>query len=169
MPDSSLSEAIREAYASAPAEQVILHTLGLTHPDWSAPVYLVRDHQDFTARLEDGKEVTFTAAAFDFSIPDVKQTSVPQIEVRLDNVTGHLIPFIDEAARSSTPTTMTYRPYLVADPEGPQTSPPLELILSRIQIDTTTLTATAILTDMGKRTFPGREYRLADFPALSNV
>ena len=32
MPDPALSEAIREAYAAAPADVVILHTLELRHP-----------------------------------------------------------------------------------------------------------------------------------------
>ena len=32
MPNTALSEAIKEAYASAPSEQIILHTLELRHP-----------------------------------------------------------------------------------------------------------------------------------------
>ena len=34
MPDPSLSAAIKEAYASAPTDTVILHTLELRHPDF---------------------------------------------------------------------------------------------------------------------------------------
>ena len=34
MPDVTLSEALREAYASAPSDVVILHTLELRHPDF---------------------------------------------------------------------------------------------------------------------------------------
>lgn len=34
MPNPALSEAIREAYASAPSDVVILHTLELRHPDF---------------------------------------------------------------------------------------------------------------------------------------
>ena len=32
MPNAALSEAIKEAYASAPSQQIILHTLELRHP-----------------------------------------------------------------------------------------------------------------------------------------
>ena len=34
MPDAALSEALREAYASAPSNVVILHTLEIRHPDF---------------------------------------------------------------------------------------------------------------------------------------
>jgi hypothetical protein len=59
MPNSALNVAIREAYASAPSDIVILHTLELRHPDFrddegqSIAVRLVRDHQDLSAKLED--------------------------------------------------------------------------------------------------------------------
>ena len=34
MPNTALSEAIKEAYASAPSQQIILHTLELRHPSF---------------------------------------------------------------------------------------------------------------------------------------
>ena len=34
MPDPTLSEAIQEAYAHAPTDAIILHTLELRHPDF---------------------------------------------------------------------------------------------------------------------------------------
>ena len=34
MPDPSLTQAIQEAYASAPSDVVILHTLELRHPEF---------------------------------------------------------------------------------------------------------------------------------------
>lgn len=46
MPDPSLSEAIREAYASAPSDVVILHTLEIRHPSFTAPIRVVRNHAD---------------------------------------------------------------------------------------------------------------------------
>ena len=52
MPDPSLSAAIKEAYASAPTDTVILHTLELRHPDFVAPIRDVNDHANLTATLE---------------------------------------------------------------------------------------------------------------------
>ena len=57
MPNDTLSLALREAYASAPSDVVILHTLELCHPDFKddegqpIAVRLVRDHQDLSAKL----------------------------------------------------------------------------------------------------------------------
>ncbi|WP_156520842.1 DUF1833 family protein, partial [Magnetospirillum moscoviense] len=58
MPDPLLSQAIQEAYAACPADVVILHTLEIWHPTFldgegnPAPIRVVRDHADLTARLE---------------------------------------------------------------------------------------------------------------------
>ncbi|PLW79066.1 DUF1833 family protein [Cohaesibacter celericrescens] len=47
MSDNQLSAAIEEAYASAPADQVILHTLEIYHPTFEdGPIYLVQNHTD---------------------------------------------------------------------------------------------------------------------------
>lgn len=46
MPDPNLSEAIREAYASAPSDVVTLDTIELLHPNFDAPVRVVRNHAD---------------------------------------------------------------------------------------------------------------------------
>ncbi len=60
MPDPSLSQAIKEAYAAAPSGVVILHTLELRHPSFvdddgnTTAIRVVRDHADLTARLESG-------------------------------------------------------------------------------------------------------------------
>ncbi len=58
MPNAALSEAIKEAYASAPSEQIILHTLELRHPAFVGEtgqlvaIRVVRDTGDLWARLE---------------------------------------------------------------------------------------------------------------------
>ena len=52
MPDFSLEDALKEAYASAPASEVILHTLELRHPSFTQPIRVVRDHAEFTCFLE---------------------------------------------------------------------------------------------------------------------
>jgi len=51
MPDPALSEAIREAYASAPADVVVLHTLEIWHPSFveggiPKPIRVVRNYED---------------------------------------------------------------------------------------------------------------------------
>ena len=84
MSDNTLSEALKEAYASAPSNVVILHTLELRHPAFkdengnSTAIRVVRDNVNHTCRLEDnapldgGKEVEFVDLAFDLQLPPVE-------------------------------------------------------------------------------------------------
>ena len=71
MPDDTLSLAIKEAYASAPSNLVIHHTLEIWHPNFTTPIRVVRDHVDLTAKLESSaprnasQYVTFVGYAFD--------------------------------------------------------------------------------------------------------
>jgi len=52
VPDSTLSQALKEAYASAPSDLVIYHTLELRHPSFTSPIRVVRDYADLVATLE---------------------------------------------------------------------------------------------------------------------
>jgi hypothetical protein len=59
MPDPSLSEAIREAYASAPADVVVLHTLEIWHPSFiedgvAKPIRVVKNYEDTATWLNLG-------------------------------------------------------------------------------------------------------------------
>ena len=102
MPDPALSEAIQEAYANAPSDAIILHTLELRHPDFrddagnATAIRVVRDQVDLTARLEAdaplnaGQMVTFIAMGFDLDLPPVDTAPVPEIVVTLDNV-SHIV------------------------------------------------------------------------------
>ena len=46
MPDPALSAALAEAYAAAPIDQVILHTLEIWHPAFSVPIRVVLRQPD---------------------------------------------------------------------------------------------------------------------------
>lgn len=46
MPDPSLSAAIQEAYAAAPSDVVVLHTLEIRHPTFTTPIRVVRNFAD---------------------------------------------------------------------------------------------------------------------------
>jgi len=46
MPDPSLSAALQEAYAVAPADVVVLHTMEIRHPTFTQPIRVVRNFAD---------------------------------------------------------------------------------------------------------------------------
>ena len=166
MPDSTLSEALREAYASAPSDVVIYHTLELFHPAFSEPVYVVRDYEDLNATLETGAAVTFLRFAFDLVKPEVSAVGVPQCQVQMDNVSRDIVANIQLAMGSTDVITMTYREYLSADLLSPQNVPPMVMTLSNIKADAFKVTATASFGDLQNKRFPNEEYTAERFPGL---
>ena len=167
MPDSTLSQAIKEAYASAPSSEVIYHTLEIAHPAFIEPIYVVRDNADLTATLEDGVTVvTFVRFAFDLVKPEVSVIGVPQCQVEFDNVSREILANIQLAMQATDPITLTYREYLGSDLSGPQNDPPLTLTLSNIRATVFRVTATASFGDLNNRRFPTEEYTGERFPGL---
>ena len=179
MPDPTLEQAIREAYASAPTDTVILHTLELRHPAFvdddgrPAAVRVVRDHVDLNARLEAdapldaGETVRFVALAFDLELPPVDSAPVPEISVTLDNVSREIVRHLDAAATSIERIEVTYRPYLSTDLEGPQMDPPITLTLTEIEVDVFRATGRARMLDIGNKAFPAETYTAKRFPGLT--
>ncbi|MEG3639272.1 DUF1833 family protein [Magnetococcus sp. PR-3] len=179
MPDDRLSQAIREAYASAPADVVILHTLEIRHPafvdDEGVPtaIRVVRDYVDLTAKLESsaplnpGEPVTFIALAFNLELPPVESTPMPEIVVTLDNVSGEIMKHLDRAVQTMDPIEITYRPYLSTDLEGPQMDPPLTLTITEVEADMLQVRARARMMDIGNKAFPAATYSASRFPGLA--
>lgn len=174
MPDFTLSDALEEAYASAPSSEVVLHTLEIRHPDFTQPIRVVRDHQDFDAYLEadapenPGEEVTFIAMAFDFTLPEVTKSTSPEIEIGLDNVSGEISAYLDIAANSPDLIEVTYRPYLASDPSGPSMNPPLTLTIRSVTADIFRVKAVAGFADLANKKFPSQTYDTERFAGLSS-
>ena len=119
MPDSTLSEALKEAYASAPSDVILLHTLELRHPTFvddhgnSTAIRVVRDHINHTCTLENsaplnhGEAVEFIAMAFDLELPPVNNTPTPEISVTIDNVSTEMIAYLDRAIETQDMIELT--------------------------------------------------------------
>jgi len=171
MPDTTLSAAIKEAYASATG--IIYHTLELRHPDFDTPIRVVRDHQDLTATLEDtapsdpGAQVTFVGFAFDFSKPEVSPTGVPQLTITMDNVSRDIVANIELAMGSTELVKVTYREYLDSDLTGPQNDPPIHMDIISISATVFQVTATAGFPNLMNRKFPTLSYSPEEFPGVT--
>ena len=173
MPDFSLPDALAEASASAPSDEIILHTLEMRHPAFSQPVRVVKDPADFNATLEPdapvdgGQVVTFVGAAFEFHNPPVERASSPEIEIEFDNVAGDLVPYLDATSQSTELIQVTYRPYLTSDPTAPQINPPPTLNIRRVSADVFRIRAWAGYADLANRKFPSEVYDAERFPGLA--
>lgn len=179
MPDTTLSEALKEAYASAPSDVILLHTLELRHPSFmdeygnSTAIRVVRDHINHRCFLEDtaslnaGQEVEFVAMAFDLELPPVNTTPLPEITLTLDNVARELMNHLDLAVEGQEMIEMTYRPYLSDDLSCPQMNPPINLVITDIVADVFKITATARMMDIGNKSFPAENYTAKKYVGLT--
>lgn len=172
MPDGTLSEAIKEAYASAPSNLIIYHTLEIRHPSFTQPIRIVRDIVDLVATLEadapanPGETVTFVRYAFDFIKPEVNSNGVPQMQITIDNVDRIIGASIEGALGSTDLVEVTYREYISTDLTGPQNDPPITLQVMAVTVDMFKVTATCGFPDLMNRKFPTVEYTSETFPGL---
>lgn len=179
MTDNTLSEALKEAYASAPSDVILLHTLELRHPSFvdengePTAIRVVRDNINHICTLEDsapldaGNAVEFIAMGFDLELPPVEAIPVPEITLTLDNVSTEIIQYLDRAVETQDMIEMTYRPYLSNDLSCPQMNPPITLVITEIMADISKISATARMMDIGNKSFPAENYTVKKYPGLS--
>lgn len=174
MPDPYLSEAIKEAYASAPVDTIIYHTLEIIHSDFTEPIRIVRDFNELTATLEDtapynpGEEVTFIPYAFEFQPPEINTQGVVQCQIEIDNVDRVIFSALDTAITSYSILELIYRGYLSDDLTGPQNDPPLRMTITSVSAGVSKITATASFGNFANRKFPNYTYTTENFPYLTN-
>lgn len=175
---ATLSEALKEAYASAP-DDTIYHTLELRHPDFLdesgdvVAIRVVRDFDSLSATLEadapmnPGETVAFEPLMFDFALPnEVEGNAEPEITITLDNATRLLMPYLDIAVQSGSPVEVTYRPYLASDLTEPHMNPPLNLVFVSFEASVTTVTGRATFGDFANKSFPASLYDDSNWPSL---
>ena len=179
MTDTTLSEALQEAYASAPSNTTILHTLELRHPSFvdedgkPTAIRVVRDNISHACALEKnapmnaGEYVEFVSMAFDLELPPVEAIPVPEITLTLDNVSTELMQYLDRAIETQEMIEMTYRPYLSTDCSYPQMDPPITLVITEVTADISKISATARMMDIGNKSFPAENYTVKKYPGLS--
>lgn len=174
MADPTLSEALKEAYASAPSDVVIVSTLELRHPAFTEPLRVVLDHAPVTARLETtapynpGALVEFQPYAFELTLPEVLDTGIPEMGIRIDNVSQEIIKNIELAMPSPQKLEVTYRAFLSNDlTSGPQNDPPLTMNIISIEADAVSIQARASVIDFINKKFPGVTYDDVKFPGLT--
>lgn len=174
------SQALAEAYASAPEDQVILDTLEFRHEtflDAEGQPYAIRvvnDHKLLNAQLEAsapmnaGEYVDFLPCYFAFTRPSESDSGeVPEIQISVSNIAGKLTPYLDAAKDTRSLLYVTWRPYLLSDLEGPHMDPPLTLTMREIVISMNDVSGVAGYNDLINRRFPNREYTSDKHPGLT--
>jgi hypothetical protein len=172
MTDTTLSQALQEAYASAPSAEIVYHTLEIYHPDFTVPIRVVRDTVDLSATLEASAPrdastlVTFVAFAFDVVPPEVQSATMPQCVIEIDNVSREVLAQVELAIGSPDLISVIYRQFLASDLTAPQNDPPLSLTVFSISANVMRIRATCGFGDYVNKRFPREEYTAERFPGL---
>jgi len=175
-----MTDALAEAAALAPVDEIFHHTLEVRHPDFTdedgdlASLLIVADTEDLSAPLEadapvwPGQWRTFTALAFSFALTPIEPGTTPEIEITIDGVSRALVYYLDLAMESATPLTIAYRPYLdSALADGPQMDPVPTFEVAEITVALTSVKFKARTGIDLRGAFPVKQYTITEFPGLA--
>lgn len=118
-----MQQALDEAYASAPAGEIVLHALEINHQSFKEPIRVIRwpitgpEPEKFNCLLEDdapynpGQLVEYFGAPFEIQLPEKSTESVGQFVIRVSNVGDMLDEYLMDAALSGGRITTIYREF----------------------------------------------------------
>lgn len=164
--NDSLQDAIKEAFAIAPSNKVILYTLEIRQEGVQDPIFLVRSLRSIDAYDENGVLHTFEPIGFDFSLPPSTDEGYQHLNIAIDNVGRRVIDFIEAAKASVEPVQIIFRPYMSDDLSSPQMDPPLVLYLKDVTITAAQVVGRATFADIVNKKFPSQLYIRERFPSL---
>lgn len=175
---ADIDEALLEAYAIAPAHEVIYDTMELRHPLFRneagelTSIFVTTNKKDIQVTLEDdapvmgGEAVTCISLPFTYSIPPVEPGTTPELQIAIDNVDDLIVENLDRAAQSAEKILLVYRPYLASDTSFPRHNPPRVVELSEVLVEDLRVTARARTAINLLGPFPRESYTAEKHPGL---
>lgn len=164
--NEALNEAIREAYAVAPADVAVIESIELSHSSINESIYMVQSRLPMIMTLETGATVEFEPVPFRFTLPAAGENGRQELRIAIDNVDRRISDFIEQVKSHVAPVKLVYRPYLSNDLSQPQMNPPLVLSLQQISVSALEVTGRATFADILNRKFPADFYTRNRFPGL---
>ena len=178
--------ALAEAYASAPAEDFIVHTLELLHPAFvddngeADSVRVALDNRawaltyEANAPLFAGQSKTFDPLAMQVTLPEQSETSFGSLNIALDNVPRTIWPKLQAAAKVRASALVIYREWVAVRDVGTDTysaDGPPDMIIDQLTMRVVTATllrleGSASFVDLLNKGFPRRTFDQANFPGL---
>ncbi|ORL62912.1 DUF1833 family protein [Pseudomonas putida] len=104
---------IEECYASG--KGVIIDTIEAKVEGESVSQLYCSGFEDVTCTTEDGRTLTFTALAMDIGLPKNDNSAFQNLVIGLDNTTGEVQEFIENAKAQGKRIILTFRRYLESD------------------------------------------------------
>ena len=172
-----LEAAMREAYASAPENVIILHSLEVHHHTFTEPIRVIRwpitgnEPTEFKVRLEDdapfdpGRVVTFLGVPFSIMLPDQDSESIGQFKISLENIEDRIDEYLKNAALGGGKITAIYREYIKGEElEGPSAIWQ-GMTFANPRMEGQTITMDGVVLDWLTRGWSSL-YLASDYPAL---
>lgn len=166
MPSTTYAPEIVEAFACATKNDPIIETLELSHPTGGDPIYICRNNENLSLKIEDASAHVFRAVPFSLKRPNSGQSGLQEMQIQIDNVSRDVQEFVEAAMLTRDPISVKYRVYLASDPDAPKNSPPLTLTLVDVVITPLHVSGKARFADILNARFPKRPYTRARFPTL---
>jgi hypothetical protein len=163
---STLQDAIKEAYASAPSNVVIIHTLEIRQEGVQDPIFISQSRRGIEAYDENGTLRVYLPVGFQFTLPPSNEEGFRSLNIAIDNIGLQVSDFVKIAKGSMEPVKLIYRPYVSNDLSQPQMNPPLVLFLKDVQITSHQVTGRATFMDIVNKKFPAQLYTRERFPSL---
>lgn len=183
------TQALQEAYASAPADQVVLDCLELIHPafvdrdDNQDSVRIAIDDQSWvlehesSAPLFAGQSKRYEPLAVNVKLPEQAEGTLGSLEITLDNVPRTVWPKLQAAAKVRASAMLIYRQWVgsksletgVCTFSGPPDLIIGNLTMNVVKATQLQLTGTAAFVDLLSKGFPRRTFDRDGFPGLHGV
>ena len=158
-----MSNVLQTIYASAPVNDLIIHTLELKNPDFNVvghaqgAIRLAQGYDDIIATLEDATTALFKKSGFGVSLPQKSVNGRQQLNFTIDNVSGEALKAIDDAIEGGAKISIIYRAYSGNDLTV-LGQPPIIMTATAIKADYSSISVSASFHDLVNKAWPFRRY-----------
>lgn len=169
-----LSEAIRQAYASATVSSAVLLTLEIRHPSFvdesgnPTSAWIVNDFRNHTCTDESGTPHEFIGIPFRYTKPEQTDSGAPKVAtLQIDNCSLEIARLLMLARESDDPVEVVEREYLSSDKTAPHVLPVTVLELNSPEITVESVSAQVGFGNLTNRKYPARTFQSFEFPGLA--
>ena len=162
-----MSKILQTVYASAPSNQIPIHTLTLEAPSLPSGVLRwVQGSEDESMGLENnGGIVLYKALPFGVSLPDKSLRGNQDLQFQLDNITGEALQHLNKALDAGDKIKVVYRVYLDSDKSEPAEQP-IFMTATSMSADYKSVQVIADFHDFLNKAWPSARYTAEFAPGL---
>ena len=162
------SEALREAYAVAPANTVTLDTLEVSVTGETS-IFLTNNYAAFTTTLETGASATFQRIPFKVNLPSKGKDELPVMRISIANPNQIVSNYLRAAKIAKKPVTIKFRPFITTD-DGVtftyQLPVPMTFNVGPVDYGIAQVSVQCLFPNIANKKFPNESYTVRLFPGL---